>query len=739
MDTKLKNISFHWSIKLLAFLAAAIVLCTACVRIHDYIVKDFDRDYSSYIESVITKDYTLSDCFRQDVIHQTWRTLEVLHNDSSQSWEQLNENLPAYVYYWVQAGDQVYTNYPTVDEAAFSTIKNIMTVENGLVTAVNGDIPGSLVANEYGFGSTATTNALGQVVNTKLHVGLAPQYIEARQAEWDAARASLLGFGQELLIYLAIYLVILGYLIWGAGRKAGRAGVGSQSVDKLWTEIPLFALGFCLVCFVLGFGNLIQEMLWYGMGSHSQMVLFQVSFCALTVGAFAICLFLFLSLVRKLKTHSFFKGSFIYWLWMQLVKLCKWIQNFFLQFNKKEFDQQPFTQAVFKLQRNYIIVSMLCVFFFGLFFVVFFPFAVLFLLAEVWFTYCFLRKSNKLTQSMAELMIQINQVEQGNLDYKPNIEAGAPLYPYSVKLTEISNGLKNAVEKQMRDERTKIELVTNVSHDLKTPLTSIISYIDLLKGEELNAASADYVSILSQKAERLKSIVSDLFELAKSTSGNLELQQEIIDLKKLVEQTTGDMEDRIAACALTLKVNLPENPVLVQSDGRRMSRVLQNLLDNALKYSLSGSRIYIDLSAGDGTAMLAMKNTAAYEMTFTASDILERFSRGDKMRTTEGSGLGLSIAQSFTEVCGGKFAVAIDGDQFKVTISFPLSGETAPHAASPIAAGVLFTDDGNLTIKTVTEPEATQVVAAVEGEIVQIEEELNDLLDDSSPNNTPLM
>lgn len=225
----------------------------------------------------------------------------------------------------------------------------------------------------------------------------------------------------------------------------------------------------------------------------------------------------------------------------------------------------------------------------------------------------------------------------------------------------------------MRSERMKINLVTNVSHDLKTPLTSIISYVDLLSREEdLSDVSRDYVRILSEKSDRLKNIVSDLFDLARSTSGDIETEVEELDLKKLVEQTVVDMDDSIQSSGFQIRTSLPEEPVAIRSDGKKLYRVIQNLLDNALKYSLQGTRIYVDLVEENGKASLRIKNTAGYEMNFTKDEILQRFFRGDRSRSGEGSGLGLSIAESFTRVSGGEFDLQVDGDQFNVLLKFPL-------------------------------------------------------------------
>ena len=217
----------------------------------------------------------------------------------------------------------------------------------------------------------------------------------------------------------------------------------------------------------------------------------------------------------------------------------------------------------------------------------------------------------------------------------------------------------------------KVELITNVSHDLKTPLTSIISYVDLLqKEEDLPEHVSDYIKILAQKSERLKNLIQDLFDLSKASSDNLNLDMEQIDLARLIKQTLADMEEPVKASGLTFRCNIPDDPVYIRSDGKKLYRVWENLISNALKYSLTGSRVFIDLTLDGKDAVATIKNTANYEMNFTEEEILQRFVRGDEARTTEGSGLGLSIAQSFTQICGGKFTIKIDGDLFKVELRF---------------------------------------------------------------------
>jgi len=225
---------------------------------------------------------------------------------------------------------------------------------------------------------------------------------------------------------------------------------------------------------------------------------------------------------------------------------------------------------------------------------------------------------------------------------------------------EINKGFDDSLEGKMKAERMKVNLITNVSHDLKTPLTSIISYVDLLKREDgLSDQAKEYVGILSDKSNRLKSIVSDLFELAKSTSGDIKLELKEIDIRKLIQQTLGEMSDIIETSGIQVRTELPEEAVIITSDGNKLYRVLQNIIDNALKYSLKGTRVYVKLENNGTDAKVTVINTSAYEMSFTEEEILQRFYRGDEARSGEGSGLGLSIAESFTRNLGGRLKVLL--------------------------------------------------------------------------------
>ena len=272
------------------------------------------------------------------------------------------------------------------------------------------------------------------------------------------------------------------------------------------------------------------------------------------------------------------------------------------------------------------------------------------------------------------LMDQITEMYGGNLDAVNHVPPTSNLYDCAMQLNMIRTGVQKAVEEGTKADRTKIELITNVSHDIKTPLTSVISYVELLKKEELSPAARDYVEILSGKAQRLSGIVQDVFEVSKATTGNISLNLEDLDIGRLLKQTFGEMEEVIERSKLQFRVDIPETPMLVHADGQRMYRVFQNLIRNCTQYSLEGSRVYVSLVAQSGLASVNIRNISKTEITMNGEDLTARFVRGDQNRTTEGSGLGLSIAKSFTEACGGRFFVRTDGDLFVATVQFPLVG-----------------------------------------------------------------
>ena len=267
----------------------------------------------------------------------------------------------------------------------------------------------------------------------------------------------------------------------------------------------------------------------------------------------------------------------------------------------------------------------------------------------------------------------IEEIALGNMEYQIPLQG---LRGENLKLAEMINGIANgfhmAVEEAMKNERLKTDLTTNVSHDIKTPLTSIINYVAILKQSDIaDPKIQGYLDILEAKAQRLKTLTEDVVEASKVSSGNISLEYMDVDLVEMIQQTEGEMAEKFEARNLKMIVNLPAEPAVVHVDGRRMWRVLENIFGNAAKYAMPGTRVYADLKLEEDTVDLSLKNVSEHQLNISADELTERFIRGDLSRSSEGSGLGLSIAQSLTTMQGGTFNLYLDGDLFRVNIRFP--------------------------------------------------------------------
>ncbi|MGE5380709.1 MAG: sensor histidine kinase [Methylocystaceae bacterium] len=470
---------------------------------------------------------------------------------------------------------------------------------------------------------------------------------------WERQFLSIIGVASVALAGIAIILLLL-----AAFRRQGKREFERKLAR--WSGQMLLEVKLLITFFALLFG-IAFPLNFSGYGSYEALVFIDLSVLTL-----------------------------FWWLYLMTVDLICNRQRFFshniinstlLSYRQYE-SQYPFQQAMLKrvllLVASEAVMALLSVFFLMLTVndnggLVSFLIALALAGAGIYLIYRYLLNYRHMVTDLGSLIDHIAQIKSGTFGSRLELDPRADLYSAAEDLNSIQQGLNTAVEDRIKAERMKVELITNVSHDLKTPLTSIISYVDLLAKEDaLSATVRDYVTILSQKSERLQNLVQDLFDLSKASTDNINLELEKLDLTRLIQQTLGDMEEQIVASGLTFRTSLPETPVYIFSDGKKLYRVWQNLISNTLKYSLTGSRVYIDLVTDSQEVLATIKNTANYEMNFSEDEIVARFVRGDESRNSEGSGLGLSIAQSFTQICGGKFKLQIDGDLFKVELRFPL-------------------------------------------------------------------
>ncbi|MCL2220912.1 MAG: HAMP domain-containing histidine kinase [Oscillospiraceae bacterium] len=463
-------------------------------------------------------------------------------------------------------------------------------------------------------------------------------------------------------IALALFLLVV--LLCGAGRKYRMEGVYFSPVDRPYLDISLLAV-FAIVAFAV---FLFAETLGYiwDLGQDNMVAIHLVFALASIVLVTPILLWL-MSFAKRIKAGKFWKHTLIYAVLVKVLfgglLLCiKKSRN--LWAGAKLTGKVALISGCAFTALLIIGVLALAMDFSGI--IALFP---MILIVTAGIAILLLRFAKRIHA----LEIGALRVNEGN--YETPIEVGGgELGSIAASINNITEGIHTAVDQRMKSERLKTELITNVSHDIRTPLTSIITYTDLLKHEGLNSEKApEYLDILAQKSQRLKTLTDELFEAAKAVSGNIDVNLTDLDISSLLRQVLGENDSAINDSGLDVRSNFPDK-LIVRADGRLMQRALENLLSNALKYSLPASRIYIDVTeTKDKRMKLDIKNISATELNFDPSELVERFKRGDDSRSDGGNGLGLSIVQSFVNAQGGQFEIAIDGDLFKAIVTLPSS------------------------------------------------------------------
>lgn len=308
---------------------------------------------------------------------------------------------------------------------------------------------------------------------------------------------------------------------------------------------------------------------------------------------------------------------------------------------------------------NGIIVFLICcMWFYGFFGVLVYSFLLYFIMRKY---------ISDLKRKYEILLRATNRIAEGNLNVTIPENLGV-FEPFKPQIDKIQEGFRNAVEEEVKSQRMKTELITNVSHDLKTPLTAIITYVDLLKDESLTPEQRrEYIDTLERKSVRLKVLIEDLFEVSKANSGSISINLVDVDVVNLLKQVLFELEEKIQEADLTVRLNVPEEKVILKLDSQKTYRIYENLIGNITKYALRGTRVYVDVLEDENSVFVGLKNISAMELTVNPMELTERFVRGDSSRNTEGSGLGLAIAKSFVELQNGKMNIELDGDLFKVT------------------------------------------------------------------------
>ena len=461
-------------------------------------------------------------------------------------------------------------------------------------------------------------------------------------------------------ICTALTVLILLYLIVSIGHKKGTKGIATSDFDK----IPLEIIGFIGICIIgLVFILLAQEV----DTTEFELIislLFTVYFTIFIVG-----IIIFDTIIKRIKSRTFWKTTLVGKI---VIILLKPIHKFEKFMEEVRGTSKYFSNAITK----FIVFVCIEVFLAFIVFILFNssdPF--IFLLLEFILVAFFIQRMVKSIVNYDKIEKKLKEMYEGDNQTQLDKNQFLPVFNQSITyLNDISNGLENAIQDRMKSERLKTELITNVSHDIKTPLTSIINYVDLIKQENIqNEKVKEYIEILDNKSQRLKKLIEDLVEASKVSTGNVKLNLEKINIVELINQAVGEFEDKFESKGLDIVINSNENEIFIFADSRYMYRIIDNLFSNISKYALQNSRVYIDVKAKGNKVKIYIKNISKEKLNISAEELMQRFVRGDKSRTTEGSGLGISISKSLTEIQNGKFELQVDGDLFKIELEFDIT------------------------------------------------------------------
>ena len=564
--------------------------------------------------------------------------------------------------YYVKWNDTVFTN------CGASSEQELMTAE--FYRLVTRDEKGNneIVSSQNRYYSYPLLDELSLYDKTTSIVvctSIKEEYANECKVIWDRQSTIINETFTSTIIYVIFALILFIYLLCVCGKnKDGEHK--SMWLDNIWTEVHLVAMGG------IGFGAVVLCVIlldeFYTGHFPLNMMNMVVGISAAITSAVVITSLL--SIIRNIKCKRFVESSIIVrvirWCFKIFVKVLVWLRNGFVGYRNLLF-------KTLSKKTGVILISMLFAYtaLIGLFGIFTLEAGNLFWIfvgiALFGFASFFIAHRSK---DIDEIKKGVSEVRNGNVAYKIPELKSEDMKALATNINDIAKGLDESVSAKVKAERMKTELITNVSHDLKTPLTSIISYTELLANVEgLPEEAKDYAQIIANKSDRLKTLTQDLFDISKVQSGNESVVLEKLDVSLLINQSLGEHDNEIKKSELPFCVNAPKE-LYISADGRKMSRVISNLISNILKYTMKNTRVFISAYEENGEVIMEFKNIASYPMDFNAEEIVGRFVRGDESRTQEGNGLGLAIAKSYTEICNGKFEIVLDGDMFKAILKF---------------------------------------------------------------------
>jgi signal transduction histidine kinase len=528
--------------------------------------------------------------------------------------------------YYASDGETVYTNSTKMDKEQLKTYPSYLMFDGYKTEIFYPKKVGSNKYLEWITGNIDQIDLEGKVV----YVAFTDDFLNSKIKEWKENKVKATKSFYHFLGFSAGFILTFLYLIFVIGRKSFKdQEMHLNPVDKLYVD-----LNIVLCAALIGIWIALMDAIAFP-NVYKWIILITAPIS--TAG-----FILILSLVKHIKNRTFFKHTLIY----QLISIL-------VRFVSNVYDSGNVGVKTVLIVIGYPVLIALT----------FFMFPITIGIAA-WFAL-------KKVKSFKAIKDGVERIKDGDLNHSIDVGGKGEFARLAANINSITDGLKNAVDSELKSERLKAELITNVSHDIRTPLTSIITYVDLLKKEKDPAKTEGYIEVLDQKSKRLKILTDDLFDAAKASSGNIPVQFERIDIVSLITQGLGEVSDKIEALDLEFRPHFPKEKVHIVADGKLMWRSIENLLSNIFKYALRGSRVYIDIEDLGNEILLTFKNISAYELNISADELMERFKRGDESRSSQGSGLGLSIAKSLIDLQKGKFMIQIDGDLFKAMIYMP--------------------------------------------------------------------
>lgn len=648
MDIKWKSYSHSLLAKTIVFMI--VISCftgTITVFLDNAVVKEMD------LEPLIKGSYYKSDKFGSDLLGASViarNIISIYRNEDSEDYteeqitdgenvaeveirnriDDINSMLESLkdikgLKYYISYGENILTNSDNTNKTSFKNDPAYILIDREGINIY----PIEITKNEY-YSWFMSNFYEVQERNGTVYISFTEQYLKPVLEKWDEDKEAVTNQFYKFLGFFAGLLLSFVYLIIIIGRSSFKdKEIHFNSLDRLYTDLNII---LCIGLIISWFS--IIEFIF------NRDLYFAIIPATAIIGSLG--LLLVLSLAKHIKNKTLIKHTLIYTV---IYKIFRFI--------KDVYESGTTATKIVLIVVGYPILVALSLFLFPVTIGVAAHLAL------------------KRVKEFNAIKEGVKRVREGDLNYKIDVEGNGEFGKLASDINAITEGLHKAVENELKSERLKTELITNVSHDIRTPLTSIITYVDLLKNEKDPEKTKEYIGVLEQKAQRLKTLTDDLFEAAKASSRSIPVNFEKINIVSLITQGLGELDDKIQELELDFKINKPIDEIFIRADGNLLWRVIENLLSNIFKYALKGSRVYVNIEDLDNEVSLVMKNISAYELNISPDELMERFKRGDESRNSPGSGLGLSIAKSLVEIQNGSFNIEIDGDLFKAIIRFP--------------------------------------------------------------------